>query len=406
MEISTGIIKETISRLRQDPAAQLRFTEDESQDYLNLREEVFNVKTGEIEQASNLEFGYRLNFSYQKPERRKFSTFDRFLNSIFPDHFEEKRKLLLQILGYVISDCIGAKAAFFFIGKSNSGKSTLLELLRKILPERSIASIPLYRLENRFNLAHLSEVRININSEISEKSLKSADIFKMLTSNEVVTAEHKGKKPFEFRLKCKVLSAGNCMPNLEHMEGADALLNRMIILWFPVSIRKENQDRRLLDKLWHERDSIFSAAVDELVALRQNGFHFIEPEDTRNLKEEISRQGAAFEEFLRERCILEEDAKEHVARLFEEFEDFCKKNLYTLKLTKNKFSQNLTQLPHIQKGKFRKSGGPPLAGVFGLRLKTDMEYESQDSQLYSGQKNMNKKTWNIGTLEQEKKNEK
>lgn len=402
--ISASAVKEAQERLLQDPYVQLRFIDDENSNYIRIQNGVFDVTTGHHEPNKVGEFSYALNFNYLPQNEREKPIFDEYINSVFPEGKEVKRKLLLQILGYCLSDYTKAKAAFFFIGESNSGKSTMLELVKRILPEQMVTSIPLYRLENRFNLARLSEARINICPEISEKSLASADIFKMLTSNETVTAEHKGGKPFEFRLKCKSLNAGNVLPDLKNGEGMAALINRMVILLFPVSIPQEEQDLELLDKLYVERDSIFSEALDELAELKKQKFHFVEPNDSDKLKKQLFAQDDAIKNFISERCVLQKGEKIYLRELYEAFNEYCEENLLDCLYTKTKFSQYLAQRPELVQKKMRIDGGKPLSGVEGIRLKRREEYEmTQPQEGKSSMETTSPEQWNNGTKKENMK---
>lgn len=398
--LSVACIKEVMERITQNPALQLHFTEESTDKYIKTINEVFNIETGEIEDATSLHFGYYADFKYIPASERILTIFSHYVKTSFPEESEAKRQLLLEILGYALSDCQKAKAGFFFIGESNSGKSTMLELFRRILPEHCVTSIPLYRLENRFNLARLADARINICTELSEKSLSASDIFKMMTSNETVTAEHKGGKPFEFKLHCKSLNAGNCIPEIKNNEGFEAMLNRMVILLFPVSISKEEQDLDLLDKLWAERDSIFSEALDALVKLRNNNFKFMEPKDSIRLKRQLTSQGNTLPQFIKERCVFEPNAREHLAVLYQALEDYCNENLLEMRYSKTHFSQYLCKLPQLKHGKFRMHGSKPLSGVIGIRLKKQEEYDVQDSKVYSPKYISQNTIWNIGTSEQ------
>lgn len=403
--IAASTIKEIQEQLLQDPYVQLRFTDDDSEKYLCLKKGVFNTDTGRTESGNTYSFSYFLDFTYIDVNERETPSFDAYIKSVFPGETEVKRRLLLQILGYCLSDYTKAKAAFFFIGESNSGKSTMLELVKRILPEQTVTSIPLYRLENRFNLARLSESRINICPEISEKSLASADIFKMLTSNEMVTAEHKGGKPFEFRLKCKSLNAGNVLPDFKTGEGMAALVNRMVILLFPVSIPPEEQDLELLEKLYEERDSIFSEALDELVELRRQKFHFVEPKDSEKLKKQLFAQDGAAKNFILERCVLQKWEKIYLRDLYRAFQEYCEENLLECLYTKTKFSQFLAQQPGLVQKKMRIDGGKPLSGVEGIRLKICEEYETvqnQEGENFLGRKSTEQR--NSGTDEKNLKN--
>lgn len=398
--ISASAIKEVQERLLQDPYAQLSFLDEGNEKYIKLKHSVFNVEKGSVESLEG-DFSYFYNFDYIRKEERKMPIFEKYINSVFPNDNKVKKKLLLQILGYCLSDYTKAKAAFFFIGVSNSGKSTIFELLKKVVPAQFVTAIPLYRLDNRFNLARLSEARINLCSEISEKSFIAADIFKMLTSCEVVTAEHKGAKPFEFRVRCKLLNAGNILPEIRQEDGAEAMLNRMILLLFPVSITKDKQDLSLVEKLYNERNSIFSAALDELVELKKNQFGFIEPEDSARIKRQILNQSQALDTFIRDFCVRDKKARVYLKEMYEAFEEYCEENLLTMNYSKLQFSQSIARYPYITQKKMRIGGGKPLSALMGIRLKDEKEYHVQDSERYSGNMTSDITNRNTGTLEQE-----
>lgn len=404
LDITVSAVKEVLERLLQDPNLQLQFTEEITNHFVKLRTSVFDVIMGTTTSKCSGNFGYYLDFQYIKdPQARNSRDFTKFVNSVFLDDTRVKKKLLLEILGYCLSDFQNAKAAFFFIGESNSGKSTLLELFRRIFPPSAVTNIPLYRLENRFNLAKLADSKVNICSELSEKSFSAPDIFKILTSNEFVTAEHKGCKPFEFRMRCKSLNAGNIIPDIKNMEGIDAIINRMVILLFPVTIPKDQQDIDLLDKLWKERDSIFSDALDALVQLQRNNFRFIEPADSQKLKVQLLSCGKSLETFLADCCITENGARIYLLELFEAFKEYCNENLIDCPFSKMQFSQYLARKPDITRKKMRLDGHKPLSGLEGIRLKTVKEYNTQDSEMYSQNIITNVNFRNTGTSEQKEK---
>lgn len=398
--ISSATVKEVMERFIQEPSLQLHFIDEEDERYLNLWNGAYDIERNRIEEM-NQDFSYFLDFSYIKHMDRCMETFNKFVSSVFPEETKLKCNLLLEILGYCISDYTKAKAGFFLVGKSNSGKSVILELISRVLPSKSVTAIPLYRLENRFNLARLAESRVNICTEINEKSLSATDMFKIVTSNEVVTAEHKGGKPFEFRLRTKLLNAGNMLPDIGSGEGIGAILNRMVILLFPVSIKKEEQDKELVEKLLKEKDSIFSEAVDALVRLKKNNFIFTEPCDTVQLKRHLQEQESAIDNFISDNCICEPNAKEHLVTLYEAFQEYCTDNLLEMKYSKACFGQLISRIPGVKKGKFRICGSRPLAGIYGLRLRKVDEYNAQDSDSYSMENVPRKTGRNTGTLERE-----
>lgn len=381
-ELRDSNVREALKRLRNNPDLQIEFTEAEKENFINLQNGVFDVEQGKLlERTEDFQFSYVLKFQcVTEPKLYRAPNFEQFLKTTFPDAYEEKSRLLLEVFGYCLSDYLSAKTAFFLIGESNSGKSTVLELLEKIFPEETVTAIPLHRLSNRFNVARLENKKLNICTELAENSLAALDIFKQLTANEVVTAEHKGKPPFEFRIRCKSINAGNMLPKVDALEGMEAVINRMTILLFRESIPKEKQDKGLLGKLWEERDAIFSLALEALVDLRKKNFSFLEPQDTQRIKKQMFGQGRAFEEFLEDCCVYEEEGRIHIATLFEAFERYCEQNLLDVKFSKMQFAQRIYNMKGIQKKKMRIAGSPPLHGIKGLRLKGRWEYNGQDSE--------------------------
>lgn len=408
-EISDTEVREALKRMRNTPNFQIEFIEGQKESLVNVANGVFDADQGNlVDEMEGWNFSYVLDFEYQKRSDIKDApTFQNFLKTSFSDDYEEKSRLLLEIIGYCLSDYTKAKTAFFFIGESNSGKSTMLELMKRVLPERTVTAIPLQRLNNRFNIARLYGTRLNICTELAENSFSALDTFKQMTANEIVTAEHKGKAPFEFRIRCKSVNAGNMIPRLERLEGMDAVLNRMTILMFRQSISNNKQDKRLLEKLWEERNVIFSLSLDALSELKKDDFWFIEPKDSKELKRQLRSQSHVFEDFLREKCVLEKTARVHFVDLYEAFQRYCGDNLLDIKMTRSQFSQRFCKVPGVERKKVRVNGSKPLWGVEGLRLKNifedDKDQDSEVSDIHGGREENNitesAKAWNIGTLE-------
>lgn len=371
--LSDSAVKDTVCRIKNTPAKQLEFTDETNQNYINVRNGVYDVEACTLKTRNKeLKFSYVADFQYESNVTiEKTPVFKKFTESVFPEEKEVKTKLLLEILGYAISDYQTAKAGFFFIGASNSGKSTLLEVVKKLLPEKSVTAIPLHRLTNRFNIARLDGARMNICSEINEKSFAALDLFKQMTSNEVVTAEHKCQTPFEFRLKCKSLNAGNMLPQISALEGMDAILNRMVILYFPVSVDKDKQDKKLVDKLYEERNQIFSMAVDALVKLKDNNFIFTEPKDTETLKAQLCSESTVFEDFIKDCCEIGKKNEIHISRLYQAFSLYCEDNLVEAKYSKRQFSQKIYKMPEVKREKKRINNSKPLWAAIGISLKSE-----------------------------------
>ena len=384
-EFSAHFIGEIRKKLTIIPELQLDF-ENIPQNCVNLKNGVFDIDTGEIEKATaqNVDFPYVYRFEYKKNcKLQEAPCFEHVLRDAFDEkHYEKKVRFVLQMMGYIMSSYTCAKTAFFVLGPSDSGKSVLLELLGIMMGEENISSMAFHKVGSRFNLAKLLNVRANISTEISSQRCPDWDIFKQITSGERVTAEYKGKAPFTFRVQAKLISAGNVMPPLEKMEGADAIIRRMKILLFDKAIPLAQQDKFLLEKLKEEVDVIGSLSMDALMDLKANNFEFVELEDAETYKGEFARQGAVFQDFVKECCEISEDFKVHLTALWDYFQKYCHENLQELRMTKTEFSQNVAKIEGIKREKFRICGSRPLWGFKGIRIKRE-EYAWQDYRSYS-----------------------
>lgn len=379
--LATSRIEEAIKRASNVPQNQIKFNEEEH--LINLENGIYDVQQGILlERTDDVDFSYVMQFEFDDGATLENApNFLKFVGSVFPDDTEKKTKLLLQALGYGLSAYTTGKCGFFFIGKSNSGKSTLLEVFMMVIPEEVITAIPLHRLSNRFNLARLDGAKVNVCMEISENSLTALDMFKMMVSNEKVTAEHKNEKPFNFRIKCKSFNAGNMLPAIDKLEGMDAIINRMVILLFPVGIPKEEQDLQLKEKLFAERNVIFSLALNELYDLQQNNFIFVEPDDSRQVKEQMLAKAKVFDDFIDENYISDPEGRVHMTSMYDQFVNYCEVNFCDVKISKSQFAQRVYGMSGVKRKKVRIDGSKPLWGVEGLKMKNNLYYNSQDSDL-------------------------
>ena len=293
----------------------------------NANPNMINVLNGVIEITQNGEieisqhnprffFDYCLNFNYIfDTERKATPVFDQYCSKSFLGDVERKRKLWLQMLGYCCSDSVKGKCCFILVGCSNSGKTVTTEAMEEIFPEESRSSISLYDLENPFARIHLAGKKVNIQSELPSNKFSGVDYIKAITSGDTISGAFKGKDYVFFRTKCKLLLATNTLPQPESADPTEGFLNRLIILFYPVSIPKEEQDPKLLEKMKSELDDIASCAIDEYAELLQNNFAFEEPEDSKRYKEMYRNFGNPFSLFVQDKLVVHPAAKVHVKEL-------------------------------------------------------------------------------------------
>ena len=105
----------------------------------------------------------------------------------------------------------------FINGRGGEGKSTMLNLIDTIFGQTNVANVDLGNLGNnekaRFHLAKLHRKELNYSDDVSHGFLEETNILKRLTGGNRLTAEYKGKDPFEFTNNAKLIFTCNNLPS-------------------------------------------------------------------------------------------------------------------------------------------------------------------------------------------------
>lgn len=373
--IKPSLINNVISKLKMNPALQVNFDskKDLSQNYLNVANGVVDLDTGQFaEHDPKKFFTYSLGFNYF-PEA-DYTTCEAFMkfarSSLNYDINICKTVRLLEMLGYIISSATGAEKCFILVGASNSGKSVMLNLVEEVVGKGNTTNIPIDKLGDRFNLGELRYSRVNINREISGSGIRNTDIFKSICSCEKMTGEQKFVSPFSFKCRCKLLFAGNCLPEIKKIDSSnnEAIFNRLCILYFPNSISDASKDLTLEARMLAEKDVIFSAAINYLMLLRKNNYIFTEDPESAKYFENYKESNQALKSFIEDCCTIDVDARVHIKDFISAFKKYCADNALPYLYTNENINSYVSSIPGVVKKKFRLNGSDPLNGFIGLKL--------------------------------------
>lgn len=346
-----------------------------SADDLNTHAELINLSNGtlDVETGRLLPHDKEFRFTYTVQAAwldevipASCPAFDQFCRSSL-DSDPAKRQLLLEFIGYILLDNNGGKCALFLQGQPSSGKSVIVEFISRLFWPELVSHIPLHQLEDRFFRAELAGRKLNDAGEIAGRALADISIFKAVTGNDQIAGEFKGQTPFYFRLRCKLLFAGNTLPTTTETDTTDAFLNRIRVLLFNHSVAPEDQDKGLPDKLWEERDVVVTLALQAVQKLVQRNFEFTLPDDSRQFLDSFALRGNAVSAFVEECCTLDAEARVFNVELYAAFERFSKRNGLKV-LSRTKFYELLSGLPHVAAKRLR-IGSENRQGHVGIALK-------------------------------------
>lgn len=262
------------------------------------------------------------------PSAASAPIFKQFLNTLTSGD-KEVQRFLMQFIGAAISNIYGyrMKSALFMVGAGNTGKSQLKGLVEKLIGANNCYPCDLEGLEERFGTGAIFGKRLIGSSDMSFMTVKELKNFKSITGGDRITAEFKGRDPFQYVYKGLTWFCTNQLPKFGGDRG-EHVYNRIITVRCDNVIPPEKQDKHLLEKMYSERESIVCAAVYALKTVIENGYRFDVPEVCNEEKERYKVENSPVLTFYEECCCERKTTidKCTCSKMYEVFKAWCKEN--------------------------------------------------------------------------------
>ncbi len=251
-----------------------------------------------------------------------------------------------EVFGYCLLPEYRLHKAFMLQGPGRNGKTTLLNLLQRLLGKRNTANVSLGELSSdRFAAAQLFGKLANIYADLPAEALKETGKFKALTGGDKITAQRKFQSPFEFSNYAKLIFSCNYVPMTHDL--SPAFFSRWVIMKFPNTFEREKANPRLLEELCNEEElsGLLNLAIQGLHRLLQNG-DFSYSKTTEEVAQEYQRLSNPVAAFLAH-C-SREDPEDYVTKddLYKAFKAYCRRNGYPIFAEKT-FSERLKELTPV-----------------------------------------------------------
>lgn len=298
--------------------------------YINLRNGLLEVETGKLlPHTPKVLSTFQLDAEYHPDEIGKlegsyFGKYLRDLSETADGGQDPTRTAVLQeYTGFILSNIsIKAvkKALFMYSGLGNTGKSVFLNTISRMLGAGRYISIPINEMngQNRFSLGNLADKRLITVGDLSAAEIPDSSTFKRLTGGDPVEIEAKGKQGYTYTYNGALAYGCNALPYFSDDKGGH-LFERILIVPLEHSIRPEKRDTKLPEKLYRERNLIFSWAYEGLKRLRQNSYHFTECGASKAVTFEYREKSDTVFRFLTENYVFTGEYSDKVPR--KEFDD-------------------------------------------------------------------------------------
>lgn len=277
----TQNIKETYENIR---LKMIQKNEKTNPDYVNLKNGLLNIKTGQFESHNPEIFVLnQLDCSYN--EKAYDEHVYNVINSLSCEN-EEITTLLIQMLGYfLLGDCRYQKS-FILLGAGRNGKSMFLDMIRNWLGDENCSSLALEDLSKQFRTAELVGKMVNIGDDSGHNLLENTAIFKKLVTGDSITVERKNQNPFKFANKAKMIFAANALPPTT--DKSEGFFRRCIIIPFEAVYKETDKtyDPNKIEKITTEnaKSYVLLLAIRGLQSLYENNMFYV-PANSKSINE-------------------------------------------------------------------------------------------------------------------------
>lgn len=225
---------------------------------MNFKNGILNLHTMELVPHSK-EFGFRYVLPYEYDAKAEAPRFAQFLQEITCNR-QELIDVILEYAGYSFSnDNCWAQKALLLVGEGANGKSTLLDVFKKLAGEDNYSSLTLSDLKNEANRFQLEGKLFNLAEETATSALLDSSLFKNLVTGGETMVKMLYHQPFRVCNRTKLLFACNELPRSK--DTTTALFRRILIVPFDATFTEETRDTDIHQKLLSELPGIFNYII-------------------------------------------------------------------------------------------------------------------------------------------------
>ena len=132
------------------------------------------------------------------------------------------------------------QSCFILTGEGSNGKSTILNVIKKLLGRENYTSLDLRELEDTFKPAELYNKLANIGDDISAKFLESSSVFKKVVTGESFVVQRKYAQPFSLECYATQIFCANELPQVK--DKSDGFARRLVVIPFNAKFTKQDPD--------------------------------------------------------------------------------------------------------------------------------------------------------------------
>lgn len=256
---------------------------------------------------------------------------------------------LQRMAGYFLTGAVSEHAIFFLYGKSRTGKTVFLSVMKALLGDYAISSaMDLFIAQDGYrhptDVMDLKGPRLVVASETQDGARWNDALLKQIAGGDNLRAHRMRKDPEEFPVHCKLALAGNHRPKIRL--GDDGMRTRFRVI--PCRYRQPVLDKDLVDKLKEELSGIFVWALEGLLKFEAGAALGLEdaPAVIKQATDEYFDAQDTLKRFIESACARDASYTVLTEDLYRGFKLWCD-GVGERWLPMNKFGEKLGQLDEL-----------------------------------------------------------
>lgn len=233
------------------------------------------------------------------------------LNEIFEGN-QLKINLLQEFFGYCFTYDVTQKKALLIMGDTDTGKSTILFILKDLLGEDNYSTVALKNIMHPQFTPLMINKLVNLDTDVSKNAQDFEEGFKKITSGEEIDCNQKFIQTFSFVPYCRMVMAANKFPHIT--DQSSAFYQRLLLIPCNRRFSEEEKDRNLRDKLKQELSGIFNWCIEGLHRLHTRG-RFEEHSFMKEAVEELREESNPVDVFFKENIVTDVSGNAFIEKL-------------------------------------------------------------------------------------------
>ena len=286
--------------------------------------------------------------------------FKSFLCEIFLDN-DALVRFVQRTVGYSLTGRIDEQCFFPMNGEGANGKSTLLNILSRLLGEYSRTAAAATLMANQRegvgdDLVHLAGARmITVSETDKDQSLAEAKL-KRMTGGDEITARALYGRYTTFTIIGKIFVATNSLPRVN---GRDhGIFRRFQIIPFNRTFTPSEQDKALPEKLEAELSGILNWAIEGCLDWQEQGLN--PPQIVNDQLDHYQQDMDTVQKFFAAQLVLEKESRVQSSSLYQEYRSWCQRMGYSMQDDKQ-FKASMLRIEGVSYG--RSKAGRHYTGV-------------------------------------------